>query len=178
LVYFSGENDKRIVMRFPQTTILLLSVALFASCNFPDFSGQPHLPDEQLIENFKTHRAEFEKLVAMVLEDKSLTRVDEDWTQPENLANLRVAEYRQLFKVVGTPRGVSARLNRESIEFIASSQGWAVHGSSKGYLYSEKTPEYYGKPIDGLDEISLAERPYGSGYRHIEGNWYLYFGGD
>ncbi len=165
-------------MKTFQIIVFFLLATFLASCDFPDFSGQPHLPDEQLIENFKAHRAEFEKLVAMVLEDKSLTRVDENSTRPENFATSRVAEYRQLFKIVGTPRSVSARLNRESIEFIASSQGWAVHGSSKGYLYSEKKPEYYGKPIDSLDEMSLAKRPFGSGYRHIEGNWYLYFEGD
>lgn len=165
-------------MRFFQTTILLLAVALFASCGFPDFSGQPHLPDERLIQNFQTHRAEFEKLVSMVLEDKVLTRVDEDWAEPKNLADSRIAEYRRLFKIVGTPRGLSAPVSRESIEFIASSQGWAVHGSDKGYLYAEKCPDYYGKTLASLDAISLAERPVGSGCRHIEGKWYLYFQGD
>lgn len=165
-------------MRFLQTTILLLSAALFASCDFPDFSGQQHLPDAQLIENFKNHRAEFEKLVALVLEDKTLTRVDDDWTDPKNLADTRVAEYRRLFKIVGTPRGVSSPLSREFIEFMASSQGWAVHGSSKGYLYAEKCSAQFGKTLAILDEMSSAKRPVGSGCRHIEGKWYLYFQGD
>lgn len=165
-------------MRFLQTLTLFLLITFFASCNFPDFAGQPHLPDEQLIKNFQTHRAEFEKLVAMVLEDKNLTRVDEDWTQPENLPAARVAEYRRLFRIVGTPRGVVARIDRETIEFWASSQGWVAHGSSKGYLYADKCPSRDGKTEESLDEMSLAERPYGFGCRHIEGKWYLYFEGD
>jgi len=144
----------------------------------PDFSGQPHLPDKQLIENFHTHRAEFEKLVAMVLEDRNLTRVDETWTEPQDFSAQRIAEYRKLDKAIGIPRGLSAPISREQIEFIASAQGWVAHGSTKGYLYGEKCPGYIGETVESLDGMSLAERPSGSGCRHIEGKWYLYFVSD
>jgi hypothetical protein len=51
-----------------------------------------------------------------------------------------------------------------------------THGSSKGYIYGDDCSD--GKMLESLDEMSSAERPYGSGCRHIEGKWYLYFYGD
>src|SRR5712691_8233039 len=165
-------------MRLTQISVVLVVSSLVFSCGAPDFTGQPHLPDQQLIENLKAHRPEFEKLVVMILEDKTLTRVDEDWTQPKDFDQKRIAEYRRLFQVVGTPRGFSAPTTREPIEFIASSQGWVAHGSSKGYLYADKCPEYIGKTVESLDGISLVQRPAGSGCRHIDGKWYLYFTSD
>lgn len=161
-----------------QATTLLLAMAFFAACDMPDLAGQPHLPDKQLIENFRIHRAEFEKLVAMIVEDKGLTRVDDNWTEPASYDAARVAEYRKLFKIVGTQRGVSATVDREAIEFIASSQGFVTHGSAKGYLYAKKCPFQLGKTVESLDEMSSGERPTGSGCHHIEGQWYLYFQGD
>jgi hypothetical protein len=173
--YFGCFEWKVVLLRLARMVILFLIVALLSSCTVPDFSGQPHLSDKQLIENFEFHRAEFEKLVAMILEDKNLTRVDEDWTEPKDFDQERIAEYRKVFQVIGTPRGFSAPVSREQIEFIASAQGWVAHGSSKGYLYGEKCPAHIGKTVESLDEMSLAKRPSGSACRHVEGKWFLYF---
>src|SRR5689334_24230798 len=71
---------------------LLLIVAVVSS--IPDFSGQPHLSDEVLIAKFNAHRAEFEKLLAMVLENKGLTRVDEDWTEPRDPQTIGISRER------------------------------------------------------------------------------------
>ena len=166
------------MMRLAQLSVLLLVAALLLSCNVPDFSGQRPLPDKRLIENFEAHRAEFEKVVAMILEDKNLTRVDEDWFDPAEFDQQRVAQYRKLFQVIGTRRGFSAPVGRDQIEFIASAQGWVAHGSSKGYLYAEKCPAYIGQTVESLDGMSLGPRPSGSGCRHIDGKWYLYFVSD
>jgi hypothetical protein len=116
----------------------------------------------------------------MVLDDKRLTRVDEDWTAPEDPTTIgvtaeRIAEYRALFKKLGLARGFSAGLDRREIELWASAQGWVAHGSHKGYVYTARVPE----SLDtDLDQYSSRERPLGSGYRRIEGNRYLYFYGD
>ena len=56
----------------------------------------------------------------MIFEDKNLTRVDEDWTEPKDFDQKRIAEYRKVFQVIGVPRGFSAPVSREQIEFIAS----------------------------------------------------------
>ena len=106
-------------MRLAQMLVLLFVAGLLFSCNVADSSGQSHVPDKDLIENFEIHRAEFEKLVAMIFEDKNLTRVDEDWTEPKDFDQKRIAEYRKVFQVIGVPRGFSAPVSREQIEFIA-----------------------------------------------------------
>jgi hypothetical protein len=148
-------------------------------CKDP-FEGQPHLADDQLIGKFHEHRADFERLREMVLEDRGLTRVDDDWTAPSDPTTIgvtadRIAEYRLLFKKLGLARGFSAGLDRREIELLASAQGWVAHGSHKGYVYTVRVTE----SLDAdLDHYSSQERPLGSGYRRIEGNWYLYFYGD
>ena len=164
-----------------QITILFLAIMLFTSCKAVEriiLSEQAHLPDAKLIENFKTHRAEFEKLVAMISEDKNLKRVDSDWTDPKDFSPERTAEYRKLFRAAGIPRGFYAwhENNEVQIRFLASSQGFVTHGSSKGYVYDDECSD--GEILESLDEISLAERPFGSGCRLIEDKWYLYFEGD
>lgn len=119
----------------------------------------------------------------MILQDRQLTRVDRDWTEPREpstigVTSARIDEYRRLFKKLGIKSGFSAPQNREHIELVASTQGWVSHGSEKGYLYADKRPDYLGGMVDELDQYSSKQRPIGSGCRHIEGNWYLYFYGD
>jgi hypothetical protein len=161
--------------------ILFLLALTFGlvGCKDP-FEGQSHLSDDQLIANFREHTADFERLREMVLDDKRLTRVDEDWTAPTDPTTIgvtaeRIAEYRALFKKLGLARGFSAGLDRREIELWASAQGWVAHGSHKGYVYTASVPENLDT---GLDQYSSRERPLESGYRRIEGNWYLYFYGD
>lgn len=156
---------------------LSVLVSLLVGCKDP-FEGQPHLPDDQLIANFQAHKPEFERLRLMILEDKGLTRVDVDWTQPNDPTTIgvtpeRIAEYRRLFTQLGLARGFSAY--RHDIEFLASCQGWVASGSSKGYLYKAKPPLTL---EDNLDQYSSQERAVGYGYRKIEGSWYLYFEAD
>jgi len=164
-------------MKVSQISILFLAIIFITSCKAVErfvLSEQSHLPDAELIENLKTHRAEFEKLVVMISEDKNLKRVDSDWTDPKDFSPERTAEYRKLFRVAGIPRGFYAghENSQVQIRFLASSQGFVTHGSSKGYIYGDECSD--GKMLESLDQISSAERPYGSGCRHIEGKWYLY----
>lgn len=135
-------------------------------------------PDDVLITNFHTHRAEFEQLIEMTAQDATMTRVDDTWTDPSTLSPTRVAEYRRLFKVIGTPRGIIARPNRERIEFISTSHGWVASGSSKGYLYLKERPnlkERSIKLVDNLDSYGWHTEMDTFVIRHIEGNWYLFF---
>src|SRR6478672_2627475 len=73
----------------------------------------PHKTDEELIANFESHKAEFNRMLQMINEDKVLERVDDNWTSPENpqtigISQDRIEEYRRLFRRSGVPRGFSA----------------------------------------------------------------------
>ncbi len=160
----------------------LLVYALMFSWIFT--SGDiPHKPDEELIANFQSHKAEFNKLLQMVNEDKDLKRVDYYWTAPENpqtigVSQERIDEYRRLFNKADIPRGFAAFQSKDYIEFISSAQGLAVSGSSKSYVYSIERPS---NVVDNLDTYRSPESkssPTYPAYRHIEGNWYLCFEAD
>jgi len=175
------QRQKRVFLGLAALFIFISGASLiYLSIDFPDFSGQPHQPDRQMIANFQTHKTEFEYLRQMVTEDKWLTRVDDDWTEPRDPQTIgilpdRIAKYRRIFHQLGIPRGISATAGRDRIEFIASSQGWVASGSSKSYVYLAKRPD---EVLDDLDSLSSLQKPFGIGYKHIEGNWYLYFYGD
>jgi hypothetical protein len=97
--------------------------------------------------------------------------VDYDWTAPEHpetvgISAVRIDEYKKLMEKLGLLRGFSATRAKGYIEFFATS----FQGSMKGYFYSKEPPEHLD---DNLDDIIKKELYYG--YRHIEGNWYLFY---
>ena len=139
----------------------------------------PHLSDAKLIDNFYRHRAEFERLHDMIIQDKGLFRVDNSRTLPEDLQSIhvsltRIREYRDLLGRLCIQGGINASEDRRYIEFIASFRGWATHNSEKGYAYTEE-------PVKAQDVVSnldhFKEHEVGSGMRRIEGNWYLFYEG-
>ena len=153
------------------------------------FTGNdiPHKSDAEMIANFQTHKAEFQTLLEMIKADKGLKRVDDTWTDPEKPETIgvtpaRIAEYKELFRVVGTPRGFYSYLPH-SVLFVGSSQGLAVSGSSKSYvIFFEGKPENVVEDIDEYRKIKASDTPEPKhkypAYRHIEENWYLEFYAD
>ncbi len=151
-----------------------VGVVAYFIYTFPSFDEFPHQSDEIMISRFHEHRAEFEQLRAMAESDDLMWRVDNTWTGPENLPSERVAEYRRLFKLVGTPRGISKYRDKRQILFLASTLGWVASGSTKGYLYSPgKRPS--GKFIESLNDEETLRQLDIYFLRHIEGDWYLFF---
>ena len=183
----SGKRRKGKILRILAWVALgispLVTIVTLVYVSIPDFDGEPHLADEELIGTFHSHQADFDRLLQMVLQNKQLTRVDDDWTEPRDpktigVSEERVAEYRKLFRVLGIKHGFSAPQNRDHVQFLASTRGWVSHGSEKGYLYAIVIPDHLGPVRDSLDQLGFGKRPIGSGCRHIQGNWYLYFSGD
>lgn len=166
------------------TLVMIAAIAVTAVYNphlvdqLLDLEDPPHLPDEELIANFYRYRSEFERLRGMMMEDVALVRVTQDQIDPENLqaslGDSRVAEYRVLLRKVGLQGGISASSDRKILEFLSTRRGFVTHNSQKGYLYIHG-------PVDereitaSLD--SFSDGGTGSGLRHIEANWYLYFEG-
>jgi hypothetical protein len=136
-----------------------------------------HPDDEELIENFTKHEAEFNRLVEMIKKDDVLSRVDDDWTEPKDpksvgISEERIAEYRKIFKKLEIPRGFSYFKKEGDIQFIANTQGLATGGSMKGYVYAEKTPEPLTENTDTYDTGSPASYTV---YRPVSGKWYLIY---
>lgn len=156
---------------------------------FPDFSSRlmmyyaiqsvsrPHQKDAELIARFQMKKTEFERVRAMITSDSKLERVDDTWTRPSDpsvigVSPQRIAEYRKIFLDIDTPRGIEAYdLTRKNFSLIVSTQGLSVSGSAKGYLWSISPPEPLFLELDS--SLASPSRHF-FGYRHIEGNWYLY----
>ena len=90
----------------PLIAILLLAIlALFGGCS------SKHQPDQTLIDNFQSHKSEFDQLLHMFLADKALGRVAYDFTRPENpqsigISQERLKEYRGLFDKLDLSAGI------------------------------------------------------------------------
>ena len=132
--------------------------------------------DEALIRNLAEHRAVFDRLIAMIREDKGLERVDDDWTRPDDPASIgvtpeRIAEYRRLLAEAGVTRGFYSFNDATTITFMAYAFGLSISGCSKGYIFTDGTPEdLVDEPLDKFHGVSktLVRRAIGNG-------WYLEF---
>ena len=136
-----------------------------------------HKSDQQMIQDFLKNENKFYNLLNMVSHDEGLNRVDDNWYDPENLDSINISKerielYRQLFKELGIPRGFY-RYSNGDVEFISSSQGVAVSGSSKSFIWHQKKPSHLVESID-LDEKYI-NYPV---YRHIKDHWYIMFDAD
>lgn len=140
-----------------------------------------HPTDIALIERFRVHQDEFERLREMFLADPELGRVAPGFTRSASfppgsssagprISSDRLKAYRRAFESLGLDAGIEGYGDKERISFIASTRGLGVSGSAKGYVYSVK-------PLRPLRQ-SLEGRPVGGrpgiAYRHLDGEWYLY----
>ena len=130
-----------------------------------------------MIQNFITHRSEFEKLLAMVTTDKYLQRVGAAWTDPKDPKGIgvtpeRIAEYRRLFAICRVPHGFEAFHRDEEIQFIATAAGLATGGSSKSYVY-RFDPPLPAETVAVIDTYRPKDNRSYTIYRQIEGKWYL-----
>lgn len=162
-------------MRKKLAGVLLALFALLGSCAFG--SADKHVTDAELIENFQSHKEQFNQLLQMFLADKGLYRVGPDFTHPEDAQKVgigreKLIEYRRIFGDLNLPHGVGKTEDEEIVWFNVSAQGLAVTGSSKGYAYAKSPPKLI---VDSLETYWSKDGRSFTAFRHIEGNWYLYF---
>jgi hypothetical protein len=137
-------------------------------------SETPTPRDAELLENFRRHQEEFSRLVQMLKQDRRLQHLWSDSITPTGaIDEERWNEYRKILSRIGV-RGVHANLGDGSkAKFRAEKRNYASYASyEKGYVYSEKKPEVIRESLD-LKRSEVP--PYAVHYRHIEGNWYLYY---
>jgi len=154
--------------------ILALPIAFIVySCYELGRAGRydQHQSDAALIESFNRHRAEFEQLRTMAMEDETLRYLDDDAVLPAEIDLVKVDEYRRLLKVAGL-RGGMIR-DATHIEFLSSSNGWGPSGSIKGYIVLMDKLDRTER-VESLDSpTNVVEDTYF--LRRIEDNWFLYF---
>ena len=163
---------------------ILCLVALAVGCDL--ISGPSHPSDEQLIQNFQKHEAEFNLLAEMSNQDSHVQRIaptftwlqnNAGWPRPESelgFSKQRWDEYRRLFKELKVADGLARGEPQQPVMifFFASSYGLVTGGSYKGYLYSTEEQT----PIVDSPELEQAEmKSNHSVYKRLKGNWYLFY---
>lgn len=171
----SADDQKK---RRRQLLGLLLSVAVaFAAPVWITVElGKPP-SDTAMLRHFDSQEHTFDNLVRMAREDGRLRRVDDDWTDPDavtiGISKARVEAYRKLLRVAATPRGYRASSVCCEYQFYFWVRGSAISNSkSKGFAYRESPPSNVVQTLDGMD---FGFREYSMSYRHIRGNWYLFY---
>ena len=165
----------------------LLFLSTFCIAFLLNCKEKDHPKDSELIANFQNHKDEFNQLLRIFEEDESLGRVANDFTRrnfyekafPKNwdgkeieASEERLYKYRNLFRKLNLSAGIEGYGEKNLIVFHASTQGLSVTGSSKGYAYILEEPTIL---TDSLDEYQSKDGRSFTAFRHIEGNWYLYF---
>ncbi len=137
--------------------------------------------DAVMLKHFGSQETTLATLVQMANADKGLDRVDENWTLPADTRDVgvspeRLTEYRKLLRNAGTPRGFQAGRRadgNDGVNFLFWLTGSAISDDTeKGFAYRTVPPANI---LPALDGIRPQSRNGFAAYRHIQGNWYLFY---
>lgn len=180
LRYVRGNQQRRHAKR---SNILLVSGLILAApllaAALAWYGNQCQYPpsDQQLLSNFRFHRAEFDELAQMKQADKGLLSIGSDFTQPNDLQTVgvspeRIAKYRWLLQCAGVHRGLRVD-GLTGADFAVWMQGGATSSDrDKGYAHLVVPPKHI---LSSLNQIPPDSPHEFEVYRHIEGCWYLYY---
>jgi len=133
-------------------------------------------PDDVILATFKAHESELQKIVSMTDNDPRLLYLDDTGFRTTDsliigMDSARVNEYRRVCVEAGKVKSFSVNEDSREIDF----EYWWNSGyddfTAKGIAFLPKPPQ---RTFSSLDDPQ-GWRETGSVYRHIRGNWYLYF---
>lgn len=140
---------------------VLLPLLMLNACPMTD--GHPS--DRAMIEEFQRDRAGFDALLAMVKEERKVTRIASDFIWADGISSVseadrrrllpdnRYARYRALFRRLDLESGV-LRYDDGTIAFSRSSTGIVTSGSGKSFIWSaDPVPS----ALDDADQRTLEE---------------------
>lgn len=136
--------------------------------------GNSYPSDSLLEERFRSHRADFDRLVTLFKEDRTLSSVGSDaaWSfdVKANISQQRLNAYRTLFDKLDLKS--IGRGERSGNFYILTwkNDGFIIGGSSKLYIYAERPPSPLVDSLDGL--ASSGHDAYA--FKKIADNWYLH----
>ncbi len=137
----------------------------------------PIPPDQDVLRIFQKHRSTLQEVVEFCAKHPKLTRIAQNFTYPEDytIAHVSPDELRGIrgkLEQAGFPEGVIATPGSYGPKFLFMTGGLLTGGVAKGVLHSPSTP----RPLKpSLDEMGWKNHSHESGYRHIDGSWYVFF---
>lgn len=138
----------------------------------------PH--DAELIQNFQSHRAEFNRLLVMAGDDAAIYRISNGEVPPRGMSDLRFQEYKKVFRDLDIQSGVNHGMSsfRESL-FILSGTDVPIgaKGEAVGYVYSAVAlhPLVSRLPIPAFRFQAHNDHEEEFSFRPLEKNWYLFY---
>ena len=157
--------------------VALVSVFVFV---FP-LSHPPK--EEKVLKNFYAHRATFERLRDMLLEDRQLIRVT-DWgvettksvgTSKPPVGDFPLNRYNEYLALLKETGGVGAFGGREeprqSVGILVYVSGFGGDTRHVEVCWLARGPA---NKVPSLDAFYKTPKPRTPVYRHIDGNWYLW----
>jgi hypothetical protein len=166
---------------------LLISVllcALLAFVGVTIFFPHRSLPKEdQVIRNFYAHRAAFEQLRDMLIEDNKLIRLA-DWgvqtttsmaTSELRTGDFPVDRYNQYLGLLKEVGAIGAHRDRSqpsaSVCVWIYASGWAGDTRHLDLCWENEVPA---NQVASLDDFYKTPKPRRPAFRHVESNWYLW----
>ncbi len=148
-------------------------------------SSEPEHPsDAELEKNFYAHEADFNLLAQMAIEDADMISITPTSTERKKNSDgqaskakdafslERYEQYRQIFNRLGKNDGIT-NYQPSEMRVSVSMHGTLTRITSKGYAYLPEKPT---EMRESLDKVSFEDyRQYNVAYKHLKGNWYLYY---
>jgi hypothetical protein len=152
--------------------VSIVGVVLLGMAVAPWLSLGSHPSDDEMITSFKDHRAEYEELLRLFQEHRKLSSMAASTGTVPNakkagVSGAQAASYRELMKQLGV-QAIERYFGK--ILFVTSTEGLAVSGSMKGYVFAKQPPS----PVVEDSERDAVE-PVGENYRHIVDGWYIIY---
>ncbi len=182
--HLRDRETKRILWRrllfslgVASSAILILIGVLFCTIR----SDMTPPSDQRLLANFDRHEATFNALIEMLKTDEGVIRIDEDWTDPKNPETIgvpatRIVTYRRMLKDARVPRGFQSERFMFEVDFFYWMIGSAISSdTTKGYAYRTQPPIETRSSLDGYRPDPKNADDTVKVYRHIRGNWYLFY---
>ena len=145
--------------------LFVLIILFFVSC-----SGENIPKDAELITTYKKNKKIFEEIKSKICRTRySYINVNGN-VAPKSIPNNELEEYYGLFERIGV-KSVS-KSNECNISLDVWSEGFIGTNRSKGFIFN---PIREGILVDNLDNKDIKRQKSGFYFKHIEGDWYLYF---
>ena len=126
-----------------------------------------HKSDSDLTAHFQAHKAEFNRLIEMLKEDRDIVEIELIFYEKYNLSKERVGEYKNLISKLDVPTAITVYRNQDkeisSVSFPLSitrneegeGRYWSIE---KLFIWTNKKPD---------------EKRGNKTYLELEENWYL-----
>lgn len=135
-----------------------------------------HWTDQQLIQYFNKYKPEFEHLTSLVLSEQAPFTIFNDrvvFNEKGSMSDDKIKKYRFYLNKLQLDR-IDSSGDQKNVVFVSTSDGWFSHNSTKGYFYT-KDEHHIEETLSSSDNLN--NKANGTFYRHINGDWYLYYSG-